>query len=290
MNYKLPKKFPLLPRKKDTDKINYGHVFVLAGSQNLTGAAILASRAALESGSGLVTLGLPESLGNFMTKASPEIMRLTLPETREGSLNLNAYKKIREFINRRGIRSILIGPGLSAQKETVRLVRKLVANIRTPLILDADGLNSFKGRAVLLKGHGSPFILTPHQREFERLFSEKWPESVTDRVDLAKKLSKFYDVVLVLKGHRSLVVQGDKVYMNTTGNPGMAKGGTGDVLSGMIAAFVAQKLNEFEAAAWAVYFHGLAGDIAVKDKGELGLRASHLIEYLPQAFAKKNRI
>ena len=277
-------KFPLLPRKKNTDKSRYGHVLVVAGSKRMPGAAVLASRAALRSGSGLVTLGTPKSLGYSMAKSTPEVMRLPLSENKEGALNLRAYPQIMAFIVKRRISALVVGPGLSQNKEAAGLVRRLVSKVKAPIVLDADGLNSFKGRSALLRHHGGPLVLTPHRKEFERVFAEKFPEKESDRERLAKKVSKFYDVVLVLKGHRTLVAQGGKIYMNKTGNPGLAKGGSGDVLAGVIASFIAQGLGAFEAAVWAVYFHGKAADLAVRKKSELGLTASDVIEYLPRAF------
>ena len=287
MSFKLPRKFPLLPRKKNSSKANYGHVLVLAGSKGLTGAAILASRAALVSGSGLVTLGAPRSLENFFAGPLVEIMQLGLPETKKGTLSRAAYSKIQAFIRKRKINSLAIGPGLSHFVETSAVVKRLVKNSPSPVVLDADGLNSFRGRAKELLGHPSALVLTPHDREFERLFGWPLPNKSSDRIALAKKLSKFYDVVLVLKSHRTLVVEGRRTYVNTTGNPGMAKGGTGDVLTGVIASFIAQGLRAFEAAVWAVYFHGKAGDFAVRRKGELALSASDLIDFLPKAFSSK---
>jgi len=286
MNFKLPRKFPLLPRKKNTSKHDYGHVLVLAGSKGLTGAAILASRAALVSGSGLVTLGIPRGLENFFARSLVEIMQLGLPETKEGTLGRAAYSKIRAFIKKRNINSLAIGPGLSHSTETSALVRRLVKNAFSPIVLDADGLNSFRRKANELRGHPSPLVLTPHEREFERLFGQPLPKKPSARIALAKKLSKFYDVVLVLKGHRTLVVEGHRVYVNTTGNPGMAKGGTGDVLTGIIASFIAQGLETFQAAVWAVYFHGKAGDFAARQKGELSLSAGDLTEALPKIFRR----
>ena len=287
MNFKLPRRFPLLPRKKKTSKHDYGHVLVLAGSKGLTGAAILTSRAAFVSGSGLVTLGAPRGLENFFARSLVEIMQLGLPETKEGALGRAAYSKIRAFIKQRKINSSAIGPGLSHSTETSALVRHLVKTAFLPLVLDADGLNSFRGKAKELRGHPSPLVLTPHEREFERLFGRPLPKKLPGRMALAKKLSKFYDVVLVLKGHRTLVVEDERVYVNKTGNPGMAKGGTGDVLTGIIASFMGQGLEAFEAAVWAVYFHGKAGDFAARRKGELSLSAGDLIEALPKVFKSK---
>jgi len=236
--FKLPKKFPLLPRKKNADKSYYGHALVIAGSRGMTGAAILASRAALEAGSGLVTLGISKSLLPIAAKTIPEVMQLGLPETGQASLSYAGYSEIVKFIHKSKINGLLIGPGLSRHAETAHLVRKLVRSLSVTTVLDADGINSFRGRANALLSHAQPLVVTPHQKEFERLFSEKWPNQKTERIKLAKRLSKFYDTVLVLKGRGTLVVGRGKCYVNSTGNPGMAKGGSGDVLAGMITAFI----------------------------------------------------
>ena len=278
-------RFPLLPRKKNTDKSHYGHVLVLAGSRGMTGAAVLAGQAALRSGSGLVTIGIPKSLENTVAKkSSPEIMRLGLPETKQGTLSFSALAKVLSCIQKRKINCLAVGPGLSTEPQTAKLVRSIVCDSPVPVVLDADGLNSFKSKIKFLRKHRASLVLTPHRREFERLFDEKWPERKDARIRLAKKLSKFYDVVLVLKSSGTLVVSRDNVYVNKTGNPGMAKGGSGDVLTGVIAALIAQGLDLFRASVWGVYFHGKAGDLAVKSNGELGLIASDLIECLPRVF------
>ena len=250
----------------------------------MTGAAVLASRGAIRSGAGLVTLGVPKSLEPRVAKNLLEVMQLGLPETKDGTLSLEAYDKVREFIKKRRVSCLALGPGLSRQKETVRLVRKLVAQVEIPIVLDADGLNAFEGQKAGLKKHCGPLVLTPHAGEFERLFGRKLPQAPVARGALAKKLSKFYDVVLVLKGAPTLVVSGQKAVSNPTGNPGLAKGGAGDVLTGVISAFIAQGLKPFDAAAWGVYFHGLAADLAVKDKTQIGLLAGDVIEFLPKAF------
>lgn len=285
--YTLAKKFPLLPRKKNTDKNRYGHSLIVAGSRGMMGAALLASRASLEAGCGLVTLASPEQPASTASRCIPEVMQLKLASSKQGSFRLSAYPAIMAFLTKRKITTLLVGPGLSQNLETARLVRKLITRVRVPTVLDADGINSFKGKAGELLRHTSPLTLTPHRKEFERLFSERWPESQITRIALAKKLSKFYDVVLVLKGHRTLVVNGDKCFVNSTGNPGMAKGGSGDVLAGIINAFICQGLEPFFAACWAVHYHGKAGDLAVKERGELSLLASDIIRFLPKAFSRK---
>ncbi|MBI3315398.1 MAG: NAD(P)H-hydrate dehydratase [Candidatus Omnitrophica bacterium] len=278
------KKFPLLPRKKNSDKRNYGHALVLAGSRGLTGAAILASRAALVSGAGLTTLGCAASLQSLFSRSLVEVMTLGLPSTTNGALSIAGYSRIMAFIRSRGVNSIALGPGLGCAPSTVSLVRRLVSNAPVPIVLDADGLNAFRHSAKLLKTHRGPLVLTPHEREFERVFATAWPRGRKTRATLAKKLSKIYDGVLVLKGPGTLVVSGGSVYENPTGNPGMAKGGAGDVLTGVIASFIGQGLDVFRAACWGVYCHGLAADLAVKETGELALTASDILKFLPKAF------
>ena len=263
-------------------------MLILAGSRGMTGAALLAGTAALRAGAGLVTVGIPESLETAVARRSiPELMRLGLPETKQMTLSVSARERIFSFMERRKINCLALGPGLSTNSQTQSLVRKVVRDCGVPVVLDADGLNSFKGRSKELLRHRAPLILTPHRGEFERLFGQIWPEKEKQRIQLAKKISKLYDVVLVVKAHRTLVAAHDKIYINRTGNAGMAKGGAGDVLTGVLSAFVAQGLEPFQAAVWAVYFHGRAGDEAAKEKSELGVIASDLIEALPKVFLKK---
>ncbi len=282
-------RFGLIPRKKNVDKNSFGHVLILAGSPGMTGAARLAGEACLMSGAGLVTLGVPKALGNVYAKKNiPELMCLAVSQNRRGMLSFAAYPKIISFLRTRRVNCLAIGPGLSHDADTAKLVQKIVQVSPIPVVLDADGLNCFKGHSKKLKMHRARLILTPHRGEFERLFALRWPVKESERSALAKKLSRFYDVVLVLKGHRTIVADRQKLYRNFTGNPGMAKGGSGDVLTGVIAAFVAQGLDLFHAAAWAVYFHGKAGDLAVREKGELSLMPSDLIGALPRAFTSRS--
>ncbi len=281
-----PKKFPLLPRKKNTSKADYGHALILAGSTQMPGAAILAAEACLRSGAGLVTLAAPKSAHPLMAKRmSPEIIFLPLPEDKSGSVGVGAWPILRKVIQKRPTHVIAVGPGLTRNVGVLSLVRKVVGSAQVPIVLDADGINAFQFKSKDLQAHSSPMVMTPHQKEFERVFSVQCPKDTRQRLALAKKLAHLYDVTIVLKGHRTLVASEGQQYQNNTGNPGMAKGGTGDVLTGMIAAFIAQGLTPFKAACWAVYFHGKAGDLAVKVKGELGLLASDTIDFLPEAFS-----
>ena len=280
-------KFPLLPRRRNTDKRSYGHLLVLAGSKTLPGAAALTCRAALCSGAGLVTFGTPDVLVPFFAKKLiPEVMYLGLPSTKAGSLGPGAAKILKEFMKRRNISVLAVGPGLSSSPETMGVVREVVCDRSVALVLDADGLNSFRGKADHLRKNTVPLILTPHAGEFERVFGMAVPKERPDKIRLAKKMALDYHVVLVLKGPRTLVTDGKHMYENNTGGPAMAKGGAGDVLTGIIAAFVAQGLPPFLAAVWAVHVHGRAGDLAAAQKSELGVLASDLIEFLPRVFLK----
>lgn len=280
-------RFPLLPRKKNSQKSDFGHVVIVAGSRRMTGAAILAATAALRSGAGLTTLAGPQSrLEVFQRRMPPEVMFLPLPETPAGSLSVRALRPLQDYIRLRRVNALAVGPGLSSEPQTQRLVRGLVANGRVPMVLDADGLNAFAGRARELARAPGPLVLTPHDREFTRLFGEHVPGAREARVRLAKKTAGRYHGVLVLKGSGTVVAEHGRFFVNSTGNPGLAKGGSGDVLTGVLGAFLAQGLRPFEGAAWAVYVHGRAADLAVRRTGQLALTASDVIDFLPKAFGR----
>ncbi|HTL71483.1 MAG TPA: NAD(P)H-hydrate dehydratase [Candidatus Eisenbacteria bacterium] len=275
-------KFPLLPRRKNTDKSAYGHALVVGGSDEMPGAAILASRAALVSGAGLVTLASTARVTTLAAPRNPELLLKPLA-SRAGSLLASSAGGILRYAEKRRVNAAVVGPGLSTRGDAVRLARNLARNFAVPFVLDADGLNAFRGRAADLKKRMSPAVLTPHAREFERVFGEPAPEAPPARRRLVKRLAAAYDIVLVLKGHRTLVSDGRRVYENRTGGPALAKGGSGDVLAGMAAAFLAQKLKPFEAACWAVYLHGKAGDRAARRSSELSVTATMLLVELPGA-------
>jgi len=274
------KSFPR--RRPDSHKGDFGHVFVIAGSAGYTGAAYLASQAAARSGAGLVTLAIPESLYSIMAAKLTEVMVRPAPETKERSLGPKAGKGLIDFA--RKCDSFAVGPGLSQNKETAKLVRRLAAEFRGPIVLDADGINAFLGHADELKDIKGPLVLTPHPGELSRLAGINAADIQRDRKEIALKVARRYNIVLVLKGHDTVVAgPGGKLYVNSTGNAGMASGGTGDILTGTIAAFLAQGAEAFAAAALGAYFHGKAGDMALKEKGPLGLIATDLLEKLPEA-------
>lgn len=277
----------LLRRKNKSHKGDFGHVFILSGSQTFSGAAVLCSRAAIRSGAGLVTLGIPKGLNNAVIKIKPpEVMTLGLTQTKDITLSIKAFKKIRDFA--KNIDILAIGPGLSQHKETQRLTRKIIASIAKPAVIDADALNALAGNLGILRArYKTPTIITPHPGEMIRLLGKKIGPSEEERKNIAKTFANEYNCIVILKGHRTVVASpAGTTYINNTGNPGMATAGTGDVLTGMIAAFLGQKLDAFTAAKYAVYLHGLAGDLAAKEKTQIGLIASDIIEKIPEAIKK----
>lgn len=284
MNIKVRKEFRglLRKRKKDVHKGDFGHVFVLAGSLGLSGAAVLCSTAVLRSGAGLVTLGLPRSLSLIMSKRLTEVMSCPLPETSVISLSLKSEKEILNKIEKCDV--VVLGPGLSQNPETKRLIQKIVPMIGRLMVLDADALNAISGSASILKKIQAPYVITPHPGEMSRLIHRSIGYIKNNRLDVAKKFSDDYNAVVVLKGAGTVITDIDgKFYINDTGNPGMATAGSGDVLTGIIAGFLAQGLELFDAARLGVYVHGLAGDLAAEEKGEIGLIASDILEKVPEA-------
>ena len=270
-------------RKKDSHKGDYGHVLVLAGSTGLTGAAALCSLGALRSGCGLVTLGIPKSLNAIMETKLTEVMTRPLPETRNVSLSLEALPKIKKMV--KGVDAVALGPGLSTDKGTKQLVNKLIKVIDKPLVIDADALNCIASNIKALKSIRSPIIITPHPGEMSRLSGLEIDTIQRNRLKVAKDLARQCNLIVVLKGNNTVVSDGKaNNFVNESGNPGMATGGTGDILTGMIASFLAQGVPAFKAAKLAVYIHGKAGDLAAREKGEIGLIARDILEKVPEAF------
>lgn len=278
----------LLQRKPNSHKGNYGHILILAGSSRFSGAALLCAESAMRSGAGLVTLGIPKSINAAVIKNKPrEVMTLPLAETKEKTLSLGAFTKIKSFL--KNIDVLIIGPGLGRNKSTYALVRKVISNSNVPAVIDADALNALNNHLAILKRHKQKLILTPHQNEFSGLFKIKPSMIQKNRKSVAKKFARYYNSLIILKGQHSIVTDGNKkCYVNKTGNPGMATAGSGDVLSGIVGAFLAQGLDAFCAAKYATYIHGLAGDIAACDKTQIGLIASDIINRIPDALKKSS--
>lgn len=278
----------LLQRKLDAHKGDFGHIFILAGSPRYSGAAVLCAASAMRSGAGLVTLGIPKGLNSAVIKIKPlEVMTLPLAQTAEGNLSLTAYPSIIKFA--RGADVLVLGPGMGQEDSTARLIRKLVSKLEKPLIIDADALNAIAHDLLVLQNPGrkdtnSIRILTPHYGEMSRLSNVPIGALRLKPKEIAKQFAKKYKAVVVLKGHKTIVADfAQNVYTNTTGNPGMATAGSGDVLAGMIGAFLGQGLSAFNAAKFAVYLHGLAGDLAAKEKTQPGMIASDMIDKIPES-------
>jgi NAD(P)H-hydrate epimerase len=279
-------------RPKYSHKGTYGHVLLIAGSKGKTGAALMAAKACLRTGAGLVTIGIPESLVSSFQSRVIEEMVLPLADKGNGTLSFKSADAILGFL-RKQANVLAIGPGLSADDEISELVCRLITNSNVPIVIDADGLNAIAGRTGVLRKCRAPVILTPHAGEMARLLqrsavsskqSEKKLRTIIeqDRIGTALSLSKQTGTYLVLKGVPSVIAAPDgNAFINQTGNPGMATAGTGDVLTGMISSFIAQRISPQNASILGVYLHGLAGDIVARKKGEHSLVASDLINILP---------
>lgn len=272
-------------RKEDSHKGDYGRVFVVAGSRGMTGAAFLCSQGALLSGSGLVINGIPESLNEIMEIKLTEVMTLPLSGTLSGTLAIEAKEEILDFSKKCDV--VAIGPGLGRAVQVFKLVRDILKMIEKPIVLDADGINAFEGKLDLLKERKARTVITPHPGEMARLIGNSVSKIQSERVKIAKDTAKLLKAVVCLKGHKTVVSEpGGAVYVNDTGNSGMATGGSGDVLTGMIASFIGQGIDDFSSTVSAVYLHGLAGDIAADKKGRFSMTASDILSCLSEAFKK----
>lgn len=260
-----------------------GRVAIVAGSAGMAGAATLASRAALRSGAGMVMLGSPACLMDALTARHTEVMLRGLPETAEGTLSLAAEPGIESLLSWADV--LAVGPGLTRHDETSALVRRVVSNAEMPVVIDADGVNAFSGRAGDLGGMRAEIVMTPHLFELSRLIGVSFEEIEADRIEAARQTACSLQVTLVLKGADTLVASPrGQVSVNATGNPGMATAGSGDVLTGTIAALIGQGLGAWDAARLGVYLHGLAGDLGAEAMGPHSLVAGDLIDHLPGAF------
>jgi len=272
------------PRKKTSHKGDFGRIFILAGSRGLTGAAYLTSVAAVKTGAGLVTLGVPEKVYPILARRSAEVMVRPFPSTPAGSLSSRGLGSLLSFLKTQDV--LALGPGLSQNKDTQKLIRSLFLKSKKPVVMDADGMNAFKGRKALLKKRKGESILTPHPGEFLRVFGGRLSDRDSDRKKRTLESAKCFRGIMVLKGHHSMVADRKRSYLNQTGNPGMATGGSGDVLTGIIAALVGQGLSSWDAARFGVYLHGKAGDLAAKKVGQISLTAGDILDALPEAVRK----
>jgi hydroxyethylthiazole kinase-like uncharacterized protein yjeF len=268
------------PRTPDGHKGDYGRVLIVAGSPGKTGAAHLAAVGALRSGAGLVTVATPKSCQAIVSTMGPEYMTEALDDSADG-LDPEGVDRVLEIA-----RDVLaIGPGLGQAASTREFIRQLVDRATMPLVVDADGLNAFAGDPDRLAGReGRDVIITPHPGEMARLVGMSTDEVQSSRLEIARNFAVAHHVFVILKGHRTLVATPDaKVFINPTGNPGMATGGTGDVLTGMVAAWLAQLLDAEAACKLAVYLHGMAGDLAEADEGEVAMTSADVAGHLGDA-------
>jgi NAD(P)H-hydrate epimerase len=298
----------LIPvRRTYSHKGNYGHVLIIAGSRGKTGAALMAAEACLRTGAGLVTIGIPESLAEVFQSRVTEAMTLILPDNSDGTLSAKASGRILDFLNK-SADILAIGPGIGVTAGTRKLLRDLISNSESPMVIDADGINSINGNIGVFTKAKAPLILTPHPGEMARLLKEAKSiehrakskdvaavpkafgislrdEIEKDRINTAISFAKETGTHLVLKGVPTIIAAPDgQAFINPTGNPGMAKGGTGDVLTGMISGFLAVCRNPLHSCILGVYIHGLAGDIGASEIGENSLIATDIIDKIPAAF------
>lgn len=263
------------PRDQNTHKGDYGRVLILAGSEGFTGAPSLAAKGALRTGAGLIFTGVPRSVYAIVAAKLDAPMVFPLPDE-DGRLSPDALPGILEKLETAD--ACLLGPGLGLSPGVDTLVLELIRRCRCPLVLDADGINAAAGHIDVLRGAACPVILTPHEGEFRRLTQA--PE--TDRITGAMTLARETGAVVLRKGHETVITDGKKTYVNRTGNAGMATGGSGDVLAGILAALLGQGLPPLEAAAAAAWLHGTAGDRAAGRLGQYALGPLDLLEALPR--------
>lgn len=268
------------PRAADTHKGTYGHALVVGGSAGMVGAVTMTSCAALRCGAGLVTAALPESLAPILDNSVMEVMSRSLPETNESSISPDALPAIESLLGTCSV--CAAGPGMSRYQEANRIIRFILENSGVPVLIDADGINALASDVSVLKDRQVPIVITPHPRELSRLTGLTVEEIQNNRIEVATRYATAWGVTLVLKGHNTVVAcPAGEVFINSSGNPGMATAGSGDVLSGIIAGLIAQGLRTQDAAIAGVYIHGCAGDRAAAELGQRGLIAGDLIDYLP---------
>lgn len=274
---------PFFPaRELDAHKGRFGHLLVVAGSLGKTGAAVLAGRAALRTGVGLCTIAAPASQQPIVAAQAPEYMTEALPETATQSLSVKARDRILELARR--MDAVALGPGLSLDPEAQELARVLIRELERPLVVDADALSALAGHLDLLRHAAGPRALTPHPGEMARMLGTTTEAVQADRIELVRRFAREHGVAIALKGAHTVVGAPDgQLTINPTGNPGMAKGGSGDVLTGIVGALLARAVEPAIALQAGCYVHGLAGDVAARERGEYAMLASDIIESLPAA-------
>lgn len=266
----------ILPdRSPDSHKGDYGKILLLCGSRGYTGAAALAAMGALRSGAGLVYLGVPESIYAIEAVKLTEPVVFPLPD-QYGKLSTDALVQLGEMLPR--MDAVLIGPGLGISEGTSQIVQYILKEAKCPVVLDADGISTAASHKDILRERTSATILTPHAGEFSRLTGTM----PTDRVSDAKDAARDMNVIMVLKGHETVITDGKCCYINNTGNPGMAVGGSGDVLAGVIVSLLGQGVDPLQSAACGVWLHGAAGDICAESIGQYGMLPGDMLNVLPR--------
>jgi NAD(P)H-hydrate epimerase len=265
-----------------------GHLMVLAGSPGKTGAAVLCATAAMRAGAGLVTLGVPHTLNPILESVVTETMTVGLPASADGTLNETAYDTLATSI--RDKRCLAVGPGLGTNASTGRLMERLIRESAVPMVIDADGLNLIAKDPSALKSASAPVVLTPHPGEMARLCNCTTADIQRDRIGHARTVARQFQVYVVLKGADTIVVRPDgNVFFNASGNPGMAAGGMGDVLTGLIAGLITQGMAIDEAACAGVYLHGAAADLLARSQAPVGYLASEVMDAIPRAVIDLDR-
>ncbi|HZV82747.1 MAG TPA: NAD(P)H-hydrate dehydratase, partial [Geobacteraceae bacterium] len=274
----------LKPRSRTAHKGSCGHALIVAGSTGKSGAAAMAANSAMRSGAGLVTLAVPESIHSIMEVKSTEAMTVPLADNGAGELSMNAMVRIMDLLSGRDV--VAIGPGLGLADETWSLVRGVIASVSVPLVMDADALNALVDHLDAVRNSPSAaVVMTPHPGEMARLANVSVADVESDRLGMAARFAAENGVYLILKGAKTVIAAPDgRLAVNSSGNPGMASGGMGDVLTGVVTALLAQGYEQFAACCLAVYCHGAAGDLVAEDKGEVGLIATDVQEMLPYVF------
>jgi NAD(P)H-hydrate epimerase len=269
------------PRKPDSHKGDFGTGLVIGGSLGMAGAAAMAGIAVMRTGAGLVRLAVPKSILSTVAGLAPEYMTAPLAEDDEGRIDGSAVDRILALAS--DATAVAVGPGLGRSPALDELVARLYRELTSPAVFDADALNALAGRPDVLAAPGGPRVLTPHPGEFRRLIGGRDPgERVAYHVE-ARPLAARTKAVVVLKGYRTFVTDGNRSYINNTGNPGMATGGTGDVLTGIITGLLCQGLAVYDAARLGVYIHGHAGDSAAEEMGQMSMLATDILHHLPSS-------
>ena len=253
----------------------FGKILLLCGSRGYTGAAALAAMGALRSGAGLVYLGVPESIYSIMAVKITEPIVFPLAD-RDGMLSVDSLRVINNMLS--DMDAVLIGPGLGKSEDTCGVVCEVLRNFKGPVVLDADGINLMIRHKDILRGRTGTTVLTPHAGEFSRFGGELTDDRISSAVSLAQDVKS----IVLLKGHRTIITDGSTVFINQTGNPGMATGGSGDVLAGILVSLLGQRLPALKSAACAAWLHGAAGDICAAEIGQYGMLPSDMLSALPR--------